>query len=80
METYDLFVDDEHVQDGVAVEVLEIRIRSFGEHEAVAFLLAEDGRERQRVFAPVDVSGRVENAGIRAWNRTRFAVSTAHPS
>ncbi len=45
-------VDDHDVGDRVAVGVLEIRVATPGQDEAVALLLAQHGREAQRVLAP----------------------------
>ena len=49
-------MDDEHVEDCVAVGILEVRIGTFGHDEPVAFLLTETGRKGQRILAPVHVT------------------------
>lgn len=50
------FVNDEHVKNGVAVDVLIIGIGVLSQHQPVAFLLTQARSEAQRIFAPVNVA------------------------
>lgn len=40
---YHFIVDDEHVEDGVTVGILQVRIGTFSHDEPVTFLLAKAG-------------------------------------
>lgn len=56
MSVYHFLVNDEHVEDGVAVGVLVVGVGVPGQNQPVAFLLAEAGGETERVLAPVHVA------------------------
>lgn len=51
-----LLVDDKHVQHGVAVGVLLVGVGAARQDQPVALLLAEAGREAERILAPVHVA------------------------
>ncbi len=54
--THNVVVDDEEVQDRVAIGVLEVGVGALGDEEADALDLVEDGGEGERVLAEVGVA------------------------
>lgn len=52
----ELFVNDEHVENSVAVDVLIIGIGVLRQHQPIALLLTQARGEAQRILAPVNVA------------------------
>jgi hypothetical protein len=53
------------VEYGIAIGILAVRIRSFGQHQSITFLLAETSGKRKRIFTPVDVPKEFEFTSSR---------------
>jgi hypothetical protein len=58
---YRLVINDKHVEYGIAISILAVGIRAFGQHQSIAFLLAETSGKRERIFTPVDVTKEFES-------------------
>ena len=53
--THNSIVNDTHVQCGVAIGILTVRVRSLGHEQAHRFLLLQHSRKRKCVFTEVTV-------------------------
>lgn len=51
--TYQIFMNNSHVQDRIPIGVLAIRVRIFGPQNAVTILLVSASGKRKRVLAKI---------------------------